>query len=73
MGDDAQGFDGIFNAIFDVVTWRSPLRREAVRRVVSAVSPALIGSADPSMVALGLGLKAMTALMEARFKKRSKK
>jgi len=66
-------FNDAFHTIFDVVTWRSPLKRAGVRRVIQAISPLLEKSLDPTMVALGLGLRATTEIFEKRYGKGGKK
>jgi len=56
------------NDLFHLLTWRSPLKRAPVRKVVSALAGIMIASDDPGMVAMGTATQALVDQFERRSK-----
>jgi len=59
---------GKVNDLFHVLTWRSPLKRAPVRKVVRMIAGIMRRSGDPNVSATGLAIEAIVDLFEKKSK-----
>lgn len=57
------------NDLFHILTWRSPLKRAPVRKVVRAIAGVMRASGDPNIAAVGLAIEAIVDQFEKKGKR----
>lgn len=70
---DFNDVNGALSVIFTLMPQLAPLKYEPVRKVIHALVPLLMGSADPVIVALGAALESGTKIIDRKYEKRRKK
>jgi len=57
------------NDLFHLLTWRSPLRKAGIRRIIRPIAALMAAGGDPGLAATGLVIEALVDQFEKGSKK----